>query len=72
MPTIKALNPPRKHANYTIWLQNFIFQHYYVMPKNINSIEIEQRYLCRVLDFNSQNLMLIRPPNDNATFCSTY
>jgi len=30
-------------------------------------MEIEQRYLCRVLHFNRQNLMLISPPNDQAS-----
>jgi len=38
-------------------------------------VETEQRYLCRVLHFNRQNLMLISPPkwpNDEATAYGTY
>jgi len=30
-------------------------------------IETEQRYLCRVLHFNRQNLMLVSPSNDSAS-----
>jgi len=33
--------------------------------------ETEQCYLCRVLHFNRQNLMLINPPNDQATAYGT-
>jgi len=40
------------------------FLHHYVMQKNSRCIKIEQRYLCRVLQFNRQNSMLISPPND--------
>jgi len=34
------------------------------MQKNSSSIETEQRYLCSVLHFNRQNLMLVSPPSD--------
>ena len=44
--------------------KNVIYRHHYVMQKNSSCIETEQRYLCRVLHFNRQNLMLISPPND--------
>ena len=50
------------HANTPTALprfKNVIFRHRYVMQKNNRSIETEQRYLCRVLHFNRQNLMLI-------------
>jgi len=57
------------HANTPIALsrfKNFIFRHYWhcAVQKNSHSIETEQRYLCRILHFNRQNLMLISPPND--------
>jgi len=41
--------------------KNVIFRHHYVMQKNSSSAETEQRYLCRVLHFNRQKLMLISP-----------
>jgi len=44
--------------------KNVISRHHYVMQKNGSCIETEQRYLCRVLHFNRQNSMWIRPPND--------
>jgi len=46
-----------------------IFQHNYAIHKNSSSIETEQRYLCRVLHFNRSSLMLISPPNDEASVC---
>ena len=50
---------------------NVIFRHHYVMQKNSSCIETEKSYLCQVLHFNRQNLMLIGPPNDwAATYCS--
>jgi len=60
--TIWALIYPCKHTNCTISLQERTFQHHYVTQINNSSIETEQRYLCRVLHFNPQNLMLISPP----------
>jgi len=64
----------------TIWpqvttqthIKNVILRHHYVMQKNSICIETEQRYLCRILHFNGQNLMFINPPNDCATACGTY
>jgi len=35
--------------------------------ENSSCIETEKNYLCKVLDFNHQTLMLIGPPNDLAT-----
>jgi len=52
-------------------LKNVIFRHHYI-GKNSSSIETEQCYLCRVLHFNRQNLMLITPPNDQAPAYGTY
>ena len=43
------------------------FRHHYVMQKNSSCVETEKSYLCKVLHFNRQNLMLIGPPNDWAT-----
>jgi len=63
------------HANIQTALPHFknvIFRHHYVMQKNSRYIETEQRYFCRVFHFNYQNLMLIRPPNDQATAYGTY
>jgi len=37
------------------------------MQKNSSCIETDKSYLCKVLHFNRQNLMLIGPPNDWAT-----
>jgi len=37
------------------------------MQKNSTCIETEKSYLCKVLHFNRQNLMLINSPNDWAT-----
>jgi len=47
--------------------KNVIFRHHYVMQISSSCIETEQSYLCRVLHFNHQNLMLISLPNDQAT-----
>jgi len=44
--------------------KNGVFRHHYVIQKNSSSNETEQRYLCRVLHFNRQKLMLIKPPSD--------
>jgi len=44
--------------------KNVIFRHHYVTQKNSRCIETEQSYLCKVLYFNRQNLMLIRLPKD--------
>jgi len=44
--------------------KNVISRHHYVIQKNIGSTETGQRYLCRVLHFNRQILMLISPLND--------
>jgi len=55
------------HANTPTALarfKNVICRHHYAMQKNSSCTETEQRYLCRVLHFNRQNSMLIRPPND--------
>jgi len=49
--------------------KNVIFRHHYVTQKNISSIGTEQSYLCRVLHFNRQILMLISPLNDKAADC---
>ena len=45
---------------------------HHAMQKNSSSTETVQRYLRKVLHFHRQNLMLIRPPNDQATACGTY
>jgi len=42
------------------------------MQKNSICIETEQRYLCRILHFNRQNLIFIKLPNDWVTACGTY
>jgi len=42
------------------------------MQKNSRCIESEQSYLCRVLYFNRQNLMLTSLPKDQATAYGTY
>ena len=42
------------------------FLHHYVMQKNSRIIKTVQRYLCRVLQFNRQNWMLISPLTDEA------
>jgi len=52
--------------------KNVIFRHHYVMQKNSRCTETEKSFLCKVLHFNSQNLMLIGPPNDWATAYSSY
>jgi len=54
--------------------KNVNFQYHYVMQKLMkNSAKVRyQRYLCRVLHFNRQNLMLISPPNDQAIAYGTY
>jgi len=52
--------------------KNVIFRHHYVMQKNSRCIEAEKSYLCKVLHFNNQNLMLIGPPNDWATAYDSY
>jgi len=47
------------HANTPTALprfKNVMFRHHYVIQKNRCCIETEQRYLCRVLHFNRQNL----------------
>jgi len=71
-PTISALNYSSKHivTNCIISIKNVIFRHHYII-KNISSTETEQRYPCRLLHFNRQNLMSISPPNDYAAACDT-
>jgi len=34
------------------------------MQKNSSCIETEQSYICRIIRFNHQNLLLISPPKD--------
>jgi len=41
------------------------------MQKNSICIDTEQRYVCRILHFNRQNLMFTKPPNDWVTACGT-
>ena len=67
--TIWVVSWPRKHINCTPRFKKVIFRPHYVMRKNSSCIEPEQCYLCRVMHFNHQNLMLITPPNssDQAT-----
>ena len=64
-PTIWAQSYPRKHTNCTTPLQERYFPTplRHGMQKNSHCIETEQRYLCRVIHFNRQNLMLISPPH---------
>jgi len=53
--------------------KNAIFRHHYIMQKNSRCIETEQSYLCRVLHFKSQNLMLLNPSNEyKATIYGAY
>jgi len=52
--------------------KNVIFRHHYVMQKNSSCIETEKSFLCKVLHFNRQNVMLIGPPNDWATAYGSY
>jgi len=49
-----------------------IFRHPYILQKSSSSIETEQSQLSRVLHFNSQNLILISSPNDQAAACGAY
>ena len=51
--------------------KNVIFRHYYIMQKNSSYIETEISYLCKVLHFNRQNL-LIGTPNDWVTAYGSY
>jgi len=51
--------------------KNVIFRHHYIMLKNSSYIETEKSYLCKVLHFNRQNL-LIDPPNDWVTAYGSY
>jgi len=60
------------HTNCTTRFKNVIFRHHYGTRKNSSCIETEQCYLCRVLHFNRQNLMLITSPNYQATAYDTY
>jgi len=55
------------NINCTISLQEWHFLTPLGHIKNSSSIETEQHHLCRVLHFNCQNLMLISPPNDQAS-----
>jgi len=47
--------------------KNVNFRQHYVIQKNSSCIETEKGYLCKVLHFNCQNLMLIGPANDWVT-----
>ena len=72
-PTSWPLNYPRKYTNCTISLQEGHF------PTQLRHTEKYQFHwnwatlpLQNVLHSNRQNLMLISPPNDNATACGIY
>ena len=64
------------HANIPTALPCFnkdIFPEHNVMQKSSRCIEIEQHCLCRIPNFNRQNLVLISPPNGyKATAYGTY
>jgi len=65
-PTIWAQSYPRKCTNCTTPLQERHFPAPLRHAENRSFIETEKSYLCKVLHFNRQN-MLIGPPNDWAT-----
>jgi len=53
-------------------MREVIFRDHYVMQKNSSCIETEKSYLCKVLHFNRQNLMMINSPTDWATAYVSY
>jgi len=65
-------NYPRKCTNCTTPLQERHFPAPLRQAENSSCIETEKSYLCKVLHFNRQNLMLIGPPNDWATAYGSY
>jgi len=52
--------------------RDVIFRHHYVTQENSSCIEIEKSYLCKVLHFNRQNVVLINSPTDWATAYVSY
>jgi len=62
---------PRKCINSTTPLQERHFPAPLRHAQNSSCIETEKSYLCKVLHFNRQNL-LIGPPNDRATAYGSY
>ena len=69
---VKLKLPTKRHQMHHPRFKNVIFRHHYVMQKNSRCIETEQSYLCRVLYFNRQNLILTSLPKDQATAYGIY